>query len=215
MTLRIETRHFAGWAESQGRNHLDYGRNLVSRKRLMTELEDFVPQFANLLGWQVWTDSWNHVGDDERTRDGVLARPDKRHPDLRVPVDHSFDFLWMNFHSANTNYPIPSSDETVAVAAQFEHIACVYKAIGIGKDPSVLPEIADRSMRRPDPQRAILNLHLDLASRLPDQTRRKARETISDLKRDTRLRRGESVSNHRLRVKELEMIQNGLVRDLT
>ena len=48
----------------------------------------------------------NHVGDDERTRDRVLSRPDQRHPNLRVTIDNCFDFLRMYFQAADVDDPI-------------------------------------------------------------------------------------------------------------
>src|SRR5881296_2088939 len=184
-------------------------------KRLVAELQDLALECGRRSGPGIRLCFKNHVGDDERTRDGVLPGPHERHPHLRVAIDHGFDFLWMNLQSANVDDPASPANEIVAVGAQLHHIAGVDEAVAVREGLAVAAQIALRGTRRADPKRAIFDLHLDAHTLFSDETRRKASETVADVERHAGLGRGERMDDPRLWVEPPEMIEDRLVGDLS
>src|SRR3989475_8885007 len=142
ITLRIATHHFACRSDGQGRNEGDRRRNLVPRKRFAAELQDLALDFCNPSVRWVGLCFQNDVGDDERTCDGVLSGPHKRHAYARVAIDHCFDLLRMDLEAANVDDPTPSADKMIAVTTQLDHVAGVDEAVSVCNRPALAAQIA-------------------------------------------------------------------------
>src|SRR5271170_1814122 len=78
----------------------------------------------------------------------------------------------------------------------------------------MVTKIAARSAARPDPNRAIDDFHLDAGS-IFDFACRETCYTIVDIEGHTSFGCGESMAKLGLRIKELEMVQDRLVCDLS
>ena len=146
---------------------------------------------------------------------GFFLRPDQRHLNLRMTIDHRFDFLRMDLQASDIDDAIPPADEIIAVAAQFEHVAGIDEAVRVREMLGLCADVAG-AMRgeriRSEPSSTFISTPTALLSiRLAGKPARPSR----DFECNARLRRGESVGDSGLRVEGPEMVQDRLVRDFS
>src|SRR2546426_1840525 len=177
MTLRMAGQ-LAGGGDLEGTNKTDRRRNLVGGQRVVADLKDLALD-VRAAGLCVQDD----VGGDERTGDRTFSRLHPRHSYRRVSVDRRLDFLRVDFQSSDVDDAVPSTEEVVAVAAAFHHVAGVDEAVITCERGAILADVRDRVPRGTDPQRPIVDFDFDITRR-SDHARRKPFETIVDFKSD-------------------------------
>ncbi len=69
-----------------------------------------------------------------------------------MPVDHGFNFLWMNLEAANVDDAAAPANEVIPVAAQLDHVAGVDEAVRVGQSIRAPPDIGMRHPQRANPQ---------------------------------------------------------------
>ena len=77
-----------------------------------------------------------------------------------MSIDDGFDFFWMHFLAADVDDPATPAHEEIAVASQFNEVACVHVSVVIGKLVRG-SQIAIGSARRLEAQRAVRDLDPD------------------------------------------------------
>src|SRR5262249_32028460 len=123
--------------------------------------------------------------------------------------------FWMDLQPADVDDPVPSSDEVVAATAEVDHIPGVDEPILTGERRALVAQVAQPVSPRANAQRAVLDLHHHATAALLHQARGKACKTIAHVERHTGFRRGERMGDLGLWVDRLEMVQDGLVGDLS
>ncbi len=111
-----------------------------------------------------------------------------------MPVDHFLNFLGMHLLAADLYDAVPTTNEVVAVAAQFHHVAGVNEPVCIDQDFAVA-EIAGRYACRTDPQRTVLNAHLHLGAGMANQRAREACQAITYVESNSSLGRGKGMGH--------------------
>src|SRR5450432_4834734 len=129
MTLRMLARHFACRGNSQRGNDVYRCRNLMPGKRVSTKLEDLTLKFTNIPHRGIRLVLENYVCHHERTGYRILSRPDERHPDLRMPIDHTFDLFRMDLKPPNVDDPISPPHKIIAITPKVDHVTRVNEAL--------------------------------------------------------------------------------------
>src|SRR5579862_837786 len=132
-----------------------------------------------------------------------------------MAVDNGLDFFGVDFETADVDDPVSSADKVIALVAQFDHVACVDKAVVVSKPLGGTAEVTDCGSGRTDAERAILDLHLDVGASIADQSCGKTCKTIADVETDPRLRGSERMDNPGVRVERLQIVQYYLVHYLS
>src|SRR5215471_16071909 len=94
-TLRIVPDQLAGLGDVEMGYEADHGWDLMLGERLTANLEDLALQL--LARPRPFRLVEKHVGNDDGAGKRIFARAHKRHPDVRMSIDHRFDFLGMHF----------------------------------------------------------------------------------------------------------------------
>ena len=95
---------------------------------------------------------------------GFLRATHQRHLHARMPIDDGLDFFGMDLAAAHIDDAVLPSDEVVAVAAQFDQIARVDKAVRVRERVGRVAEVTCRVSRRTNSQRAVFDFQLDSRS---------------------------------------------------
>src|SRR5271170_3957483 len=96
-TLCIVSGQFAGCGDFERWHESNDGGDLVRRQRCPAILEYFVADYVPVAAGV----GQNDVRYYDRAGDRAAARPGAGHADLRMPVDHGLDLLWMHFQAAD------------------------------------------------------------------------------------------------------------------
>ena len=155
----------------------------------------------------------HHFGGDERAGDRVLAREDAARADRRVGVERRLDLFGMNLGAADVDDPAAPADEDITIAAALDHVAAVDEALGVVQRRRVRADVAQRRAVRFDAQRAVDDLHRDLAA-LFEQRSGKAGAAVADGERDARFGGGVGVLDARVRIERAQGGEHGVVGDL-
>src|SRR5271165_4066146 len=97
ITLSTVTRHFTCGSHGQYGDKVYRRGNLMTRKRVPAKLHNLMPKLISPPGRGARCFIENNIGDDKGTGYRVLSRSNEGHPHPRMPVDHGFYFLRMNF----------------------------------------------------------------------------------------------------------------------
>src|SRR5271155_5349211 len=164
MTLAIATSQFAGSGDVERRYDPNRHRNLVRGQTTPAEAEysGFERRgfFDHVSGIAFEARGYD-IGNDDRPSDRIFPRFDDRHLHARMAVDYGFDLLGMDLATADIDDSAFSADEIVSIAVTLDHVAGVDEAIGIGEFAAVGAEVAQGRARRSQPERAVLDLHVD------------------------------------------------------
>src|SRR4051812_27918408 len=97
-----------------------------------------------------------------------------------MPIDHRFDFFGMNFEATNVDDTVAPADKAISISAKLDHVAGINEAVSVEQSRRVPPDIAMRRPARADPQRSILDLHLDPIGVRANNLRGKPLQSIID-----------------------------------
>src|SRR5579884_307466 len=209
-TLRIGAGQLAGGADRERIDELYRRWHLVWRQMAAAGVED---RGAQRVARAFLGGAEHHLGGDDGTGERVLARLDERHAHGGVAVDDGFDLLGMHLVAADIDDAAAPAGEIAALAALLDDIAGVDEAVCVAERRGGRAEIAGGGAGRADAQRAVRDLHLDLAAPRQD-ARGKAGEAVIDFERDPRLGGRESMAYRRGTVANGEMVEDRLVGDL-
>src|ERR1700689_1758196 len=132
-----------------------------------------------------------------------------------MAVDHRFHVLGMNLLTTDIDGAAAPADEIKAIVAQFDYIAGIDEAFRVGNTVALTAEVTARNPTRPNSQRTVFDLPLDISAVLPNHPGWKACETVIDIESQAGLGRGEGVADLRFRVKGEQVIEYRLIGDFS
>jgi len=219
---RGATQRFSGRRHVQGRDKTDDRRNLVVRQCLTTDRQDLAlddgrpAARAGAVGRRPQDDVRDHDG----AGDEIPSRANQRCPHLRMAIDDRLDLLGMNLQAADIDDAAAPADEIAALAAALHEIAGIDKPVRVHEGRVFRADIAGCGSRRPDAERSIQHLDVDLAgacavAACAHQARRESLASVIDLESDAGFRRRKGVDDIGSRIARVQTVQNRLVRDLS
>jgi hypothetical protein len=131
-----------------------------------------------------------------------------------MAIDHRLHFFGMHLQTADIDDPVAPSRKVVAAIPQFKRVACIDKAFGILRELILCAKITEAVRCGANSQRAVLHFHIDLRI-TAEQLRGKAHQPSFTSEAHARLRRSEGMRDTCLRVLRLDLVQNGLVDNLS
>src|SRR5439155_27268046 len=102
------------------------------------------------------------VRDDERAGNRTPPGSNHRHADRGVSIDRRLHFLRIDLQPSDVDDAAPSTEEVIAVAPPFHHIARVDEAVVVGERRVFLAQIADGVACGTQPKRTIVDSDVDI-----------------------------------------------------
>ena len=130
-------------------------------------------------------------------------------------VNHSFNLLGMNLKPADVDDPAAAPDEVIAPIAQLKHVTRVDVTVRADERGILSAQVAPRRSRRADPQRAVLDFHVDAVAGLPKVAGRNACEAILDFEPHASLGGRKGVGDFSFWVDSPQSVKYALIGDLT
>ena len=128
-----------------------------------------------------------------------------------MPVDRGLDFLRVHLQAAHIDDSVLAADEVIAIAVPFHHVAGIDESFAVEERRSAGSDVSGCGACRAQPQRAVLDLDVDVAGAGVDEVRRKALQAVIDLEGDARLGRCIGVAEPRAGVHRPQIVEHGLV----